>query len=305
VRTYRENVTAWLVFLLFGFNVAIAQPGGPGIDNPPDLTALEPETIDVSGSIFNSAGAVFIDDGLALSGFLFNLSTNTVSINDDLSLLGNDLLQVDGLSMINGNIAASDGIVNINDTLQMAAGQDIRSADTLLVLNDDVRLVGSLFLDSGESIESSGAQLTINDPLTVVGLGTFAAGIDMADGTITDSADDNVTVDDNLTVTGDLIVVGGFQGGAFGGYVDAAGTAENVPTTWSAESTGTGTYTVTHSRSLSAGTDMAVTCVAITSGGQANCAIASAGTDSFNVETVVSDSPANAAFFFTAVDIVN
>jgi hypothetical protein len=118
------------------------------------------------------------------------------------------------------------------------------------------------------------------------------------------AASGNTTVND-LTVNGTCSGCAG-AGTSYGGFVDAAATAENVPTGWSAANTGTGLYTVTHNLGLSSATDLAISFGIIRAiADDTFINVITPGVNSFTIG--INDSGSGAVdsdFFFTAV-IVN
>lgn len=265
-----------------------AQPGGAGIENPPtELTELtvDPGELTVVSGVLNLGGNPAVIDAASLSvtGPLFaesGIANSTgmfpLFLNDpDGVIVTGDLAVAEGL-LVSGNFAVQgsvDAPLQVSNTLDVT--EWIFNSDGPLVLADDVEITGSL---------------------------------DLQDATITDSTDGNVTVGDDLAVVGDLNVTGTITGGgfapAYGGHVDSAATAEDVPSGWSA-SLATSTYTVTHSLDLSSATDLAISCTPVNVANH-QCNIRTIGTDSFTVQIVQDDGEnVSSAWFFTAVTVVN
>ncbi len=135
-----------------------------------------------------------------------------------------------------------------------------------------------------------------------------AAEIDFDDASLIDAADDNLSIGNDLSVVGDVNITGNVTAAnlatVYGGCVDAAATAENVPTGWSASNGSAGNYTVTAPPITAA--DFAVTVTQQNQVDSGHFIYATTGTGSFAVAIRDVDNVAeNEAFCFTVIGIVN
>ena len=104
----------------------------------------------------------------------------------------------------------------------------------------------------------------------------------------------------DFEIAGNVGGIGGVQlGVVFGGYVDSAGTAEQVPSGWSATRDSLGNYTVTHNLGLNTANDLSIG-LAVEENGQTNISVTAVGTNSFSVRTITSDANADEDWWFVA-----
>ena len=91
---------------------------------------------------------------------------------------------------------------------------------------------------------------------------------------------------------------------SFGGFVDAAATAEVLPSGWTAVKNSSGNYTITHNLGLANANDLAISATILdaTLFGDQQLLIDSVGVNSFVIETSVLAAPFDQAFMFTAID---
>jgi len=87
----------------------------------------------------------------------------------------------------------------------------------------------------------------------------------------------------------------------YAGYVDSAGTAEVLPSGWTATNDGTGLYTVTHNLGLTAA-QCSVVANTNAAGTRSKCDVTSVGTNSFGVDISSDSGYFNDEFWFILVD---
>jgi hypothetical protein len=257
-------------------------------DNTGDSTDF-----DFRGSLFNSAGDFDVFDTLTVANQVRTSAGTagtpthsfTSDTNSGLYRIGEDNIGITTGGTLRLNVSSSQAMFN--------DGTAAAPAWSWTTDND-----GGMYRYANNEVgfAAGGA----------VRLRLAASVVDVIGQSLDDSTDDNVNVAASMTVVGNLAVTGSISGGVFGGCVDSAASAENVPTGWSASRPATGQFTVTHGLALASADDIAFT---VTQRDQADAGHffwTVLGVNSFDVFLRDIDNAAeNEGFCFTGVQVAN